>query len=142
MAGMVHVSRLEVGERTAAANLGLVFRGRYYHLLASYDGGEVAKFGPGAAHMHDLLRYAIGRGCDTFDFTIGDERYKREWSDTAITLFDHVSPATLRGCVAAVWIFAVRAAKRFIKQTPALWSAAEKIRALIGPISRLIRPRA
>jgi CelD/BcsL family acetyltransferase involved in cellulose biosynthesis len=33
--GFVRVSRLDVGAQTAAANLGLVFGGSYYHLLAS-----------------------------------------------------------------------------------------------------------
>ena len=40
MSGFVHVSRLDVGNEVAAANLGLIFRGSYYHLLASYNGGE------------------------------------------------------------------------------------------------------
>ena len=42
MGQLVHVSRLEVGPAVAAVNLGLIFRGTYYHVLASYDGaGEV-----------------------------------------------------------------------------------------------------
>lgn len=137
--GVVHVSRLDVGAQTVAANLGLVFRGRYYHLLASYDGGELSKFGPGAAHMHDLMRAAIERGCSAFDFTIGDERYKAEWCDGQITLYDHVRPVTLRGVVAAAWIFAVGRAKRCIKQTPALWNAAYKLRTFIGPMMKRLR---
>src|SRR5687767_15536945 len=36
----VHVSRLSVGPNCAAANLGLLFQGCYYHVLASYDDGE------------------------------------------------------------------------------------------------------
>jgi CelD/BcsL family acetyltransferase involved in cellulose biosynthesis len=135
----VHVSRLDVGAQTVAANLGLVFRGRYYHLLASYGGGELSKFGPGAAHMHDLMRTATERGCNAFDFTIGDERYKAEWCEGRITLYDHVQPATLRGCVAAALTFAVGRVKRFIKQTPALWDAAYKVRAFIGPMVRRMR---
>jgi CelD/BcsL family acetyltransferase involved in cellulose biosynthesis len=67
----VHVSRLEVGDAIAAANLGLVFRGCYYHVLASFDDGELSRFGPGVAHLHDLLRHAIEGGCTMFDFTIG-----------------------------------------------------------------------
>src|SRR5262249_1718732 len=70
MAGFTHVSRLDVGAQVAAANLGLIFRGSYYHLLASYDGGELSKYGPGAAHMHHLLQYAIEQRCRVFDFTI------------------------------------------------------------------------
>ena len=136
---LTHVSRLDVGAQTAAANLGLIFRGSYYHLLASYDGGELSKYGPGAAHMHDLIRFAIERGCGTFDFTIGDERYKQEWCDGQIMLFDHVSAATLRGCPAALRFAVVGRLKRFIKQTPALWAVAYKVRAFIGPMMRRLR---
>jgi len=132
----VHVSRLDVGAHTAAANLGMIFRGSYYHLLASYDGGELSKYGAGAAHMHDLMRTAIERGCTSFDFTIGDERYKREWCDGQITLYDHVAPATLRGIPIAIRFAVVGRVKRWIKQTPVLWDAAFKLRAFIGPTIR------
>jgi CelD/BcsL family acetyltransferase involved in cellulose biosynthesis len=42
---LTHVSRLEIGSTIAAANLGLLFHGRYYHLLASHDDGELSRFG-------------------------------------------------------------------------------------------------
>ena len=135
----VHVSRLDVGAQTAAANLGLVFRGSYYHLLASYDGGEMSKYGPGSAHLHDLIRYAIERGCGAFDFTIGDERYKATGA-TARSRCTTTSPR--RHCAARRWrcgsIWCGRL-KRWIKQTPALWNAAYKVRAFIGPLMRRIR---
>jgi CelD/BcsL family acetyltransferase involved in cellulose biosynthesis len=139
MQGFVHVSRLDVGDQVAAANLGLIFRGSYYHLLASYNGGELSKFGPGAAHLHDLLRYAMERSCQAFDFTIGDERYKQEWSDGHIVLFDHVSAATARGCAAAAKLYAIGRTKHFIKQNPALWEKAYRIRAFIGPMMKRLR---
>jgi CelD/BcsL family acetyltransferase involved in cellulose biosynthesis len=133
---LVHVSRLDVGATTAAANLGLVHRGRYYHLLASYSDGEVSRFGPGAAHLHDLMHYAIDRGCTTFDFTIGDERYKRDWCDTELQLYDYVSPMTWRGIVAAAPKLAAQKLKRWIKQTPFLWAIATKVRELAGTLRR------
>src|SRR5213078_900685 len=82
MRSLVHLSRLEVGQTWAAVNLGLTFRDCYYHILASYDDGEVSRFGPGAAHLRELLRYAIARGMKRFDFTIGDESYKRDWCES------------------------------------------------------------
>jgi len=48
-ARLTHVSRVDVGEMTAAANFGLMYRGRYYYILAGYDDGELARFGPGAS---------------------------------------------------------------------------------------------
>lgn len=121
--GLAHISRLDVGTSPAAVNLGLVFRGCYYHVLASYDGGAASKHGPGAAHLHDLMRHAIERGCRVFDFTIGDERYKRDWCDIEITLFDHVGIATARGALIAMPLLTKRALKRWVKQTPVIWNA-------------------
>lgn len=134
-----HVSRLDVGATPAATNLGLIFRGSYYHLLASYDGGELSKYGPGAAHMHHLLQYAIEQRCHTFDFTIGDERYKQEWCDSQIVLYDYVAPATARGAIVAAKLYAVGRAKHFIKQNPALWEKAYRLRAALGGLKRRLR---
>jgi CelD/BcsL family acetyltransferase involved in cellulose biosynthesis len=131
---LVHVSRLDVGATPAAINFGLIYRGRYYHLQASYDEGEVSRFGPGAAHLHDLMQYAIEHGCDVFDFTIGDERYKRDWCDTELKLYDHVAAANWRGALIAARVLAVQALKRRIKQTPVLWAVVSKARALLGAL--------
>jgi len=56
----------------------VVFRGSYYHLLASYTDGELSRFGPGAAHMHELLRYASSVAA-AYSIHHRDERYKQEW---------------------------------------------------------------
>lgn len=134
--GMVHVSRLDVGETLAAANFGLMLNGRYYHILASYDGGPVSRFGPGAAHLRALMQHAIAHGCKIFDFTIGDEPYKREWADTELRLFDHCAAGTLRGHGVVLAGTAFRQVKRHIKQTPALWAAYTRMRALVGGLKR------
>lgn len=127
---MVHISRLEVGPETAATNLGLVFAGRYYHVLASYTGGPLGHWGPGAAHLNDLLSYAIGRGLTAFDFTIGDERYKRDWCDDVQPLYDHVAVTSWRGALVAGPAMLQARIKRTIKQTPFLWAMVVKARAL------------
>jgi CelD/BcsL family acetyltransferase involved in cellulose biosynthesis len=129
---LVHVSRIEVGDTLAATNFGLIFGGRYYHILAGYDDGDVAKYGPGAAHLRDLMRYAIERGCDAFDFTIGDEAYKQEWSDTLIGLRDFRSALTWRGTGVVLVSTALSQAKRTIKTTPALWRLTTRMRAALG----------
>jgi CelD/BcsL family acetyltransferase involved in cellulose biosynthesis len=136
---LVHVSRLDVGTTAAAVNLALTYRGCYYHLLASYDDGELSRFGPGAAHLHDLLHYAIDHGFKVFDFTIGDERYKRDWCDTELKLYDYIAPATWRGALVAAPMLAGQRLKRWIKQTPAVWSAFSAARAFIGSLARPFR---
>ncbi len=138
---LVHVSRVQIGAHCAAANLGLTFGGTYYHMLASYDDGELSRYGPGALHLRELLAYAIGCGLRRFDFTIGDEPYKREWSDTAATLWDHRTVVTPRGWPAFCRAALLRPLKRFIKQTPWAWRMVSHARALLGPLLHRASPQ-
>ena len=132
LSGLIHVGRMTVGATIAATSFGLIHRGCYCLMLSSYDDGELARFGPGRAYLHELLRRAIGRGLGYFDFTVGDESYKREWSDLELRLYDHTAAATMRGLPVAAATAAYRRAKRLIKQTPALWNAFSKARNFIG----------
>jgi CelD/BcsL family acetyltransferase involved in cellulose biosynthesis len=127
---LVHLSRLEVGETIAAASLGFTAAGCYALVLSSYTGGDMAKVGPGRVHLQELLRYAIRNGFEVFDFTIGDEAYKKDWSDGRFVLHDHLSAATLRGAIAVALIRAFATTKRTIKQNPTLWRLFSRARAL------------
>ena len=100
LSDLVHLSRLDVGDATGSTGIGLRHRGRYYLILSSYNPGEMSRFGPGTTHLHELLRSAIEHRFHTFDFTIGDELYKRDWSDIQLTLYDYLGGQTLRGHVA------------------------------------------
>jgi CelD/BcsL family acetyltransferase involved in cellulose biosynthesis len=131
---LVHLSRLDVGTTWAALNLGLTFRDCYFHILASYDDGEVSRFGPGAAHLRELLRYAIERGLKRFDFTIGDESYKRDWCDTEQRLHDYSAAVTLRGWPFAAFSLAKRRIKRAIKHSAPLWNAVVRLRSTVAAL--------
>jgi CelD/BcsL family acetyltransferase involved in cellulose biosynthesis len=132
---LVHISRTEVGATCAATNLALIFGDCYYHVLASYTDSELSAFGPGNLHLREMMAYAIGRGLKRFDFTIGDEPYKLEWSDTDTQLYDLTASVTWLGAPAALASEAFRRAKRTIKQTPWLWRIAEDVRSRLGSMS-------
>ncbi len=135
----VHVSRLQVGEEIAATNLGLTMRGCYYYLLASYQDSELARFGPGAAHLRELLRIAIERGFHHFDFTIGDESYKRDWCDEELKLFDHAAAQRAMALPVVATKAMLLGAKRYIKQTPFLWRHFSKARAFAAGLAAKLR---
>jgi D-aspartate ligase len=132
---LVHVSRVEIGTVCAAANLGIVFGDCYYHVLASYVDSEVAHYGPGVLHLRELMAHSITLRLQRFDFTIGDEPYKLDWSDTVLKLYDYTATRTWRGLPARWFSSARRRIKRLIKQTPALWTLASHARAAIGSFS-------
>jgi D-aspartate ligase len=133
---LIHISRVEIGTVCAAANLGIVFGDCYYHVLASYVDSEVAHYGPGALHLRELMAHAITLRMQRFDFTIGDEPYKLEWSDTVLKLYDYAATRTWRGLPARWFSSGRRRVKRWIKQTPALWTLASHARSAIGSLSR------
>jgi D-aspartate ligase len=141
---LVHVSRMEIGTACAAANLGIVFRDCYYHVLASYSDSAMSYYGPGSLHLRELMAYAISRGLKLFDFTIGDESYKLEWSDAHVQLHDFATIVSWRALPARVASALRRRIKRFIKQTPFLWRWVNSVRSTIGSIlhPHLSPPRA
>ena len=84
---------------------------------------------------------AIRMGLKRFDFTIGDEPYKLEWSDTTLKLYDFAAAATWRGLPARTASAVRRRIKRFIKQTPWAWRLASRARSAIGPLSQPLSSR-
>jgi D-aspartate ligase len=131
-----HISRVEVGDTWAAANFAILFGDCYYHVLASYeDDAAVSHYGPGALHLRELLAHAIKLGKRRFDFTIGDEPYKDEWSDTSVKLYDHSAAASWRGWPVSAASTTRRRLKRFVKQTPALWKLFSRLRATVGALT-------
>ena len=133
---LVHISRVEIGVDCAAANLGIVFGDCYYHVLASFGETPASHYGPGALHLRELMAHAIKLGLKRFDFTIGDEPYKLEWSDTDLKLYDYAETASWRGFPVA-WASRIkRRTKRFVKQTPVLWHLVSDARTAIGALRR------
>ena len=133
---VIHVSRLDVGTEPIASGLGLRLRGSYYLILSSYEDGALTRFGPGRAHLNELIRSTINRGFRYFDFTVGDEPYKRDWSDIELKLYDYLAPATMRGQLIVATMIAFRRTKRFIKQTPTLWRVFSKVRSIVASLRR------
>ena len=135
---LVHISGVEIGATCAAANLGIVFGDRYYHVLASYVDGAVAHYGPGALHLRELLAYAIRQGLKAFDFTIGDEPYKLDWCDTVLRLYDYAAATRWRGVPARALLSMRRRGKRLIKQTPLSWRIASHARNAMGVLAGVL----
>ncbi|MBG50932.1 MAG: hypothetical protein CML99_00695 [Rhodobiaceae bacterium] len=130
--GIGHVSHLEVGGEYAAGNWGLVFKGRFYYLLASYNGPKFGRYAPGLQALVELMRWASEKKATLFDFTIGDEGYKAEWCEIHEDLYDHIQARSLRGVVAQSLTNGFLLAKRTIKQNPKLWALFTKLRAKLA----------
>jgi len=104
--------------------------------LSSYCDGQLTRLGPGTLHLRELMAYAIKLGLRRFDFTIGDERYKSEWCDLRMKLYDYSAAATWRGWPASAAAKVHRRLKRFIKQTPLAWHFVSRLRSAVGALAQ------
>ena len=91
--------------------------------------------GPARCICASCSRMRSSFGIRRFDFTIGDEPYKDEWSDTSVKLYDHSAAATWRGWPVSATSAARRRLKRFVKQTPSLWKLVSRLRATVGALT-------
>jgi CelD/BcsL family acetyltransferase involved in cellulose biosynthesis len=85
--GLGIVSALWVGDRIVATNYSVIFRGRFYYILLSFEKGKLSKYSPGAVLLEHLMQYAFEQGVEIFDFTIGDEGYKSVWCEKRMGLY-------------------------------------------------------
>jgi CelD/BcsL family acetyltransferase involved in cellulose biosynthesis len=136
---VAHVSRLDVGAVPAATGLGLQYKSCYYLVMSSYQNGDLARFGPGRAHLQEMLRYAIDRKTEKFDFTIGDEPYKRDWCDVELRMFGYLEAATAKGRLATAIRAAVNRGELFVRKKPLLWRPLSRVRAVIMALRRRLR---
>jgi CelD/BcsL family acetyltransferase involved in cellulose biosynthesis len=135
MRDRIHVSALQVGPSLAAINFGFEFRQQYALYVVSYD-RSFARRSPGVIHLNRLIERAIERGMTEFDFLVGEQRLKLEWTDRETPLHDHLSASSWRGYLPATAAIVTARIKRTIKQTPALWSAFRTLRAQMGAVRR------
>ena len=89
---------------------------------------ELSQASPGEFLFFETIRRACEEGFEVFDFSVGDERYKREWCDRERTQFDTLYPLTRRGRIAALRMSAIGKAKGFVKNNSVLWPLVVRLR--------------
>jgi CelD/BcsL family acetyltransferase involved in cellulose biosynthesis len=130
------VFELTVGDRLAAAAIGLVRAGCFYYEVSACPEYEFHRSSPGSLLLNRLLQWAIARGCSRFDFTVGDEPYKTEWCEQSWALGCGAWPRTLRGRLAATMAVGAIALAGYVKHHPRLYRLAARYRTAIGRLRR------
>jgi CelD/BcsL family acetyltransferase involved in cellulose biosynthesis len=67
-----------------------------------------------------LIEFSIKRGLATFDLTVGDEPYKRDWADHSTALYDYTQGVSIKGRLAVALRDAVERSKKRAKQNDRL----------------------
>ncbi|MEI2414841.1 GNAT family N-acetyltransferase [Orrella sp. JC864] len=124
----VCLSSLKVDEQIVATHWGAAYRGRYYWLVPTYEAGRWARYACGRALQYAMMQAGVQAGLRVFDLTVGDEAYKKDWSDHSLALYSWAMPMTLRGRLA----LARRRARDWARRQPLLRALAQRLRAAGG----------
>ena len=130
----VHQSLVaRIGEQVLATANGITHRGRFYLLTASLDDvGELGKYSPGTILFLEQVRRQIAAGSTVYDFGAGDGRHKSMWSPQRLDLFETYMPTSAAGWAHSTLRSTHCYAKRVVKNNPALFDMARKMRRLVS----------
>ena len=106
------VSALKLNGSLVAIHWGIITKNRYYYLLPSTTEGNVKKFAPGKLLLSLLIRRSISKKIKIFDFGLGDEEYKKKWTNTSESIYNYVKLKKLKG----IFLYIIIQAKHFIKR--------------------------
>jgi CelD/BcsL family acetyltransferase involved in cellulose biosynthesis len=89
---------------------------------------DLAHASPGDFLFFENIQRACRDGFTVYDFSVGDEPYKRLWCDLETRQFDALVPLTAKGRLPALARRASSRAKTWVKNNPALWTLVKKLR--------------
>lgn len=89
---------------------------------------DLAFTSPGDFLFFDNIQEACELGFKVYDFSVGDEVYKRLWCDIETQHFEVLAPLTLKGRALATGLRQGARAKAFIKNNPPIWRLTKMLR--------------
>lgn len=119
---------LEVGGRLRAVTGSSLAGGRMICEFGAIAEDDMAFASPGDFLFFENIREAAEAGLALYDFSVGDEPYKRLWCDTEITQFDVLVPLSAKGRAYAGLLGATSSLKAWIKANPTAWRLVKRLR--------------
>lgn len=95
----VIVSTLEINNEIIAANIGIMENKRFYYFLPVVFSEKFKSFSPGKLLIYELINWSNKQEVEIFDFGLGEENYKKYWSNYSIRMFRHLSYKGLKGFI-------------------------------------------
>lgn len=122
---------VEVGGEIAAINGLSITRETVICEFGTYSDAD-PKASPGFFIDYTNIEQACEQGKAVYDFSVGDEDYKRSWCDIEIWQFETLLPLRASGHALALYERARAAGVHRLKSNHALWALAKRVRARFG----------
>jgi CelD/BcsL family acetyltransferase involved in cellulose biosynthesis len=119
--GFVHLSALKVDDTIISLHWGVLFKGRLYSLLLTYNrDSRWARCSPGRMLLEHVIEWACEQNLGSLDLGPGEFPYKNTWCDVAIKRYEHVSSRTVIGALPLAGLACRRRLRRYVTSSPRL----------------------
>lgn len=119
---------LEVAGKLRAVTGSSVAGNRLVCEFGAIEDGDLSHASPGDFLFFENIQEACEQGFEVYDFSVGDEPYKRLWCDIEIRQFDVLVPLTMKGRLLALGQHQRSRLKILVKNNPAIWKLTKLLR--------------
>lgn len=109
----INCSTLTLNNEVIALHWGVTEGDTFFYLMPAYNTLKWSKFSPGKLLLEDLLEWSNKNQFSSFDFTGGEEAYKKIWSNNSFSMHEINHPFSTRG---QIYLFLIGISRR-IKNT-------------------------
>ena len=95
----IKLSVLKINKEIVSANLGFVKNDRFYYYMPTLFKNNYNKYSPGKILISELIKWSIQNKLKIFDFGLGEENYKKYWSNSTESLFRYLYGETIKGLI-------------------------------------------
>ena len=84
-----YLSYLTLNNEILSIHFGLKQKNRFYYLIIANNNSKYNIYSPSRLLISFLIRWSISKKINIFDFTLGDEKYKTDWSNSSQIIFNY-----------------------------------------------------
>ena len=137
-----HLFYLLAGGEIAATWIGMADNGCMYGMMNTMSPDrELRRHSPGEVLLRHAISWCCENGFHTFDLATGESRYKSEWCDREMKLFETIWPRTIKGWFGVRLVQLRLYIKRSIKQSRRIWPLFNRFRSWAACWSQVLLRR-
>lgn len=94
----LHLSQLTLNGEIIASHLGFIHKKIFYYYMPTFN-QTYSNLSPGKILLFRLIEWCHTNRISVFDFTIGDESYKKEWANIHQDIYEIFIPLSAKGYI-------------------------------------------
>jgi CelD/BcsL family acetyltransferase involved in cellulose biosynthesis len=110
-----HLSYLSLDNEILSIHFGLKQKNRFYYLIIANNNSKHDIYSPGRLLISFLIRWSISKKINIFDFTLGDEKYKTDWSNSSLIIYNYCKLINFKAICYYIYLKIFFSLKKFNK---------------------------